>query len=75
MRLEEVLVRGNVCGIALDVQAVEVAAYGGFAGRDDLAAVYVDGEARLGGVVGNADNAIAILEEVFEDGELGLSWS
>ena len=38
----------------------------------DLAAVDVDGEARGGWVVGDTDDAVTVLEEVFEDGEVGL---
>ncbi len=57
------------------MQAAEVAAQSGFAMREDLGAVNVDGEGGFGRVVGDVDDAGAILEEVFEDGEVGLSRS
>jgi hypothetical protein len=57
------------------VQAAEVAAQSGFAVREDLGAGDVDGEGGGGRVVGDVDDAGAVLEEVFEDGEVGLGRS
>ena len=53
------------------MQADEITTQSRFAVRNDLAAVHVDGEAGLGGVVVDADNAAAVLKEVLEDGEVG----
>lgn len=44
----------------------------GLSVRRELVAVNVDGEARLSRVVSNADDSVAVLEEVFENGEVGL---
>lgn len=57
------------------MQAAEVAAESGFTVREDLGAVDVDGEGGFGRVVGDADDAAAVLEKVFKDGEVGLCGS
>lgn len=68
----ELLAGGNVGGAAPDVQTAEVAAQSRFAVREDLGAVDVDGEGEGGRVVRDANDAGAVLEKVFEDGEVGL---
>lgn len=71
----ELLAGGNVGGAAPNVQAAEVAAQGGFTVREDLGAVDLDAKGGGGRVVEDLDDAGTVLEEVFEDGEVGLGRS
>lgn len=43
--------------------------------RDDFVPVDMDGESGVIGVMGDLDNAAAILEKVFQDGEVSLGSS
>jgi len=54
------------------MQAAEVTAQSGFPVRKDLGTVDVDGEGGGGGIVGDVDDTGTLLEEVFEDGKMGL---
>jgi hypothetical protein len=71
-RLVKPLARRNISGAAPDVQAAEEAAQSGLAVGYDLAAVDVDSEAGSESIVGNMDDAPAVLEEVLENREMGL---
>lgn len=54
------------------MQAAEVSTQSGLAVGDDLAVVDVNREAGSGGMVRNTDDASAVSEEVFENGEVSL---
>lgn len=55
------------------MQAAEVAAQSGFAVREDFGAIDVDGESGGDRVVGDVDDAGAVLKKVFENGEMSLN--
>jgi hypothetical protein len=54
------------------VQTAEIIAQSGFTVRLDLGAIDADSEARSRRVVVDADDAVAVMEEMFEDGEVSL---
>ena len=54
------------------MQTAEIVAQGGFSVRVNLGTIDTDGEARSRGVVVDTDDAAAVLEEMFEDGEVSL---